>query len=279
MRGVRVPLKHLFFHLLNLGPPGEGRNLSAPMCLNASHPPVETRSQASLPARSLECGCRSPGSWDTHGWLRQQLPGPVELGQEAASKPGKGPRWAASWPCERPPLHLSGTPWMAGGCHAGPGLVQEEELLSPEARRVHSSGCKTSEDGYGVAPPSPARHSWKGRKHWPPSRRGYSFPTATALPSWLWFLRETRLTAPMPPPRRPSLGTCSRLWVACVRYDAIIFICSCISAPLLTRLFIHMLGLATGKIVKEKSLGSRAPTHRLSSSCLLSSAFRQHTNS
>lgn len=121
MRGVRVPLKHLFFHLLNLGPPGEGRNLSAPMCLNASHPPVETRSQGSLPAQSLECGCRSPGGWDTHGWLRQQLPGPVELGQEAAPKPRKGPRRVASWPCERPPLHLSGTPWMAGGRRAGPG--------------------------------------------------------------------------------------------------------------------------------------------------------------
>ena len=218
-----------------------------------------------------------PGRLGHARWLRQQLPGPVELGQEAAPKPGKGP----GGQCPGPVSALLCTCLVPLGSQvaATQGRAREEVLLSPESQRVHSLGCKTSTDGYGMAPPSPARCSCKGSKRWPPSRKGYSFPTATGLPSWLWFLRETQLTAPMPPPRRPSLGSCSRLWVACVRCDTIIFICSCISAPLLTHLFIHMLGLATGKIVKEKSLGSRAPTHRLSSSHLLSSALCQHTNS
>lgn len=92
MRGVRVPLEHLFFHLLNLGPPREGRKLSAPMCLKASHSAVETCGQASLPARSLECGCRSPGgSWDTHSGSGSSCLGLLSSGQEAALKPGKGP--------------------------------------------------------------------------------------------------------------------------------------------------------------------------------------------
>lgn len=92
MRGVWVPLEHLFFHLLSLGSPVvEKSHPSALVCLSWAALQLEL-CQASVPAQSLECGCLSPVSCGTHGWLRQPWPGPVEFCQETAPQPSKGPQ-------------------------------------------------------------------------------------------------------------------------------------------------------------------------------------------
>lgn len=92
MRGFWVPLEHLFFHLLGLGPPVvENSHPSVLVCLSQGCLRLEL-CQASVPAQSLECGRLSPVGWGTHGWLRQPWPRPVELCQEIAPKPSKGPQ-------------------------------------------------------------------------------------------------------------------------------------------------------------------------------------------
>ena len=72
-------------------------------------------------------------------WLRQQLPGPVELGQEAAPKPGKGPSGQRPGPVSALPCTCL-VP-LGSQVAATQGWAQEEVLLSPESQRVHSSGC------------------------------------------------------------------------------------------------------------------------------------------
>ena len=94
-----------------------------------------------------------PGRLGHPRWLRQQLPGPVELGQEAAPKPGKGPGGQRPGPVSA--LLCTCLVPLGSQVATTQGLAQEEVLLSPESQRVHSSGCKTSTDGYGMAPPSP----------------------------------------------------------------------------------------------------------------------------
>lgn len=63
MRGVRVPLEHLFLHLLSLGPPVVGRNHPSELaCL-------------SLAVCLLELSAKLPSQLETGMWLSPQSTG------------------------------------------------------------------------------------------------------------------------------------------------------------------------------------------------------------
>lgn len=90
-----------------------------------------------------------------------------------------------------------------------------------------------------------------------------SLPAGAGLAAQLWCLKGTLSHHPCPLQCHPSLGSFSRPHMECVLCCKNCFYLSFLhKLPLLIHLLVHMLGLATGEIIKEDTFGFGAHTHR-----------------